>query len=115
MTNDFHDFAEFPPRWERPRTSLGRWSLELFAGFTALMSLFIAILSLYGTTNEVILTCTAAAFGSAFAAGIAAIVAIKRKDERSILMVLPLILGGIATMAAFAVIVELVARASAWD
>ena len=32
---------------------------------------------------------------------------------RSILMVPPLILGGIATMAAFAVIVKLVARASA--
>jgi hypothetical protein len=27
MTDGFHDFAEFPRRWERPSTSLGRWSL----------------------------------------------------------------------------------------
>ncbi len=46
MTSDLHDFGEFPKRWERPSTSLGRWSLGLPACFIALMNLLIALLSL---------------------------------------------------------------------
>jgi hypothetical protein len=109
MTNDFRDFAEFPLRWERPGTSLGRWSLALLAGFVALMVLLMAMLSL--ARNDVILGCTAAAaFGSAFAAGVVAVVAIKRKGERSILMVLPLFMGGVATLVPCALIVEWLVR-----
>ena len=114
MTDDFRDFSEFPKRWERPNTSLGRWSLGLLAGFIALMGLFFALMRLHGGLNKVIgmlaksgggsfslslLPCTlVAAFVSAFAAGVVAIAAIKRNGEQSILMVLPLIMGGIATM-----------------
>ena len=109
MTNDFRDFAEFPRRWERPSTRLGKWSLGLLAGFAALIILLMTMLSL--TRNDVILGCTAvAAFGSAFAAGVVAIVAIKRRGERSILMVLPLFMGGVATLVPFAVIVEWLVR-----
>jgi hypothetical protein len=111
MADDFRDFAAFPRRWERPSTSLGSWSLGLLAGFIGLMILLIAMVSL--TRNDVILTCTAvAALGSALAAGVAATVAIKRKGEQSILMVLPLLMGGIAALFAFGVLVELVVRAS---
>ncbi len=112
MTNDFHDFAEFPRRWEWPGTSLGRWSLGMVAGFILLMGLLIAMAS--ATTNEVTLTCTVtAAICSGLAGGVAAMAAIKKKGERSILMVLALIVGGMATMAAFAVLVDLVFRSSA--
>jgi hypothetical protein len=51
-----------------------------------------------------------AAFGSAFAAGVVAIVAVKRRGERSILMVLPLFMGGVATLFPIAVIVEWLVR-----
>jgi hypothetical protein len=111
MTDEFHDFAAFPRRWERPSTSPGRWSLGLLAGFIVLMSLLIAMTSPHGVTNDVILTCTTvAAFGSAFAAGVAAMVAVKRKGEQSIVMLLPLFMGGIATIVASAVIVEWICR-----
>ena len=112
MTDDFREFAAFPRRWQRPSTSLGSWSLWLLAGFAALMILLITMLSL--TRNDVILTCTAvAAFGLALAAGVVATAAIKRNGEQSILMVLPLFMGGIAAMFAIGVLVELVVRASA--
>lgn len=111
MTDDFRGFATFPRRWERPSTALGNWSLGLVGGFVALMILLIAILSM--TRNDVILTCTAvAACGSALAAAVVATIAIKRRSERSILMVLPLLVGGIAAMFAFGVLVNLVVRAS---
>ncbi len=109
MVNDLHDFAEFPRRLEWPPTSLGRWSLALAAGFIVLMSLLIAMAS--PTTNEVMLTCTVvAAIGSGLAAGVAAIAAIKRTGERSILMVLSLFVGGVATLVLFAVVVERLLR-----
>ena len=112
MTDDFRNFATFPRRWGRPSTSLGNWSLGLVGGFVALMILLFVMLSM--TRNDVILGCTlASAGGSALAAAVVATVAIKRKGEQSILMVLPLLMGGIAAMFAFGVLVELVVRASA--
>ena len=130
MTDDFRDFSEFPKRRGWPNTSLGRWSLGLLAGFIALTGLFFALMQLYyGGINEVsrlsaksgggffslplFAGTLVAAFVLAFAAGVAAIAAIKRKGEQSILMVLPLLMGGIAAMFAFGVLVELVVRASA--
>ena len=102
-----------PPLWSRvlgwPRASLGRWSLGLLAGFIVLMFLFLAMISLYGGGNEVRrlsmqaggkffslpwmgLTLLAAAL-SAVAGGVAALLAIVRKGERSILMVVPILVG----------------------
>jgi hypothetical protein len=112
VTDDFREFATFPKRWERPSTSLGNWSLWLVGGFVALMILLFVLLSM--TRNGVILGCTlASAGGSALAAGVVATVAIKKKGEQSILMVLPLLIGGIAAIFALGVLVELVVRASA--
>ena len=111
MTEDFREFSAFPRRWERPSTSLGNWSLGLAGGFVALMILFFVMLSM--TRNGIILGCTlASAGGLALAAAVVATVAIKRKGEQSILMVLPLLVGGIAALFAFGVLVELVVRAS---
>jgi hypothetical protein len=112
MTDDFRNFAMFPRRWQRPSTSLGNWSLGLVGGFVALMILLLAMLSM--TRNDVILGCTlTSAAGSALAGGVVATIAIKRRGEQSILMVLPLLMGGIAAMFAFGVLVELVVRALA--
>lgn len=111
MKDDYRDFAEFPRRWKRPSTSLGNWSLGLVTGFIALMILLVAMLSM--TRNDVILTCTAvAACGSALAAGVVATIAIKRRGEQSILMLLPLAMGGIAALFAFGVLVNLAVGAS---
>ncbi len=111
VNNDYRDFADFPRRWKRPSTSLGNWSLGLVVGFIVLIILLFAILSM--TKNDVILACTAvAACGSALAAGVVATIAIKRRGEQSILMVLPLATGGIAALFAFGVLVNLVVRAS---
>jgi hypothetical protein len=112
MTDDFRDFATFPRRWERPSTSLGKWSLGLIGGFVALTILLIAMLSI--TRNDVILTCAAvAACASALAAGVVATIAVKRRGEQSILMALPLLIGGIAAMFALGVLVNLMVAASA--
>jgi len=112
VTDDFREFAAFPRRWQRPSTSLGNWSLGLVGVFVALMILVFVMLST--TRNDAILGCTAVAAGvCALAAAVVATVAIKRKGEQSILMVLPLLMGGIAAMFAFGVLVELVVRASA--
>ena len=114
MEDDLRNFAEFPREWKWPRTSLGRWSLWLIAGFIALMVLFFALVSIYGGFNELFrlsakggggffslplfaLTLVAA-FGLAFAAGVAAALAIKRNGEHSIVMLLPLFMGGVGTM-----------------
>ena len=93
-----------------PSTALGRWSLGLLAGFVVLMGLFFATMWLYGGVDEVrrlsmraggrffslpwIAATLVAAFASAMAAGGAATIAIIRKGERSIAMVLPLFIGG---------------------
>ena len=112
MTDDFREFAVLPLRWQRPGTSLGNWSLGLVGVFVALMILLFVMRSM--ARNDVILGCAlASAGGAALAAAVVATVAIKRKGEQSILMVLPLIMGGIAAMFAFGVLVELVVRASA--
>jgi hypothetical protein len=111
VTEDFREFSSFPRRWERPSTSLGNWSLGLVGGFVALMIPFWVMLSM--TRNGIILGCTlASAGGLALAAAVVATVTIKRKGEQSILMVLPLLVGGIAALFAFGVLVELVVRAS---
>ncbi len=101
MKNDLHDFSAFPGRWERPSTSLGVWSLWLLVGSIVLIIVLIAMLSL--TRNDVVLTCTMmTACGSAMAAAVASLVAIKTRGEQSILMVLPLLGGGLAAMLVFA-------------
>jgi hypothetical protein len=112
VTEDFREFAAFPRQWQRPSTSLGNWSLGLVGGFVALMILLFVMLSI--TRKDVILGCTlASADGSALAAAVVATVAIKRKGEQSILMLLPLLMGGIAALFAFGVLVELAVRALA--
>ena len=97
-----------------PRTSLGRWSLGLIAGFVVLIGLFFVMLSLYGGLDEVrrmsiqaggrffslpwlALTLVAASVSAAAALG-AALVAIIRKRERSIAILLPLLIGGLVTL-----------------
>jgi hypothetical protein len=111
MTDDSRDFATFPRRWEWPSTSLGNWSLGLVGCFVALMILLFVMLSM--TRNDGILGCTlVSAGGSALAAAVVATIAVKRRGEQSILMVLPLFLGGIAALFAIGVLVELVVRAS---
>jgi len=111
VTDDFREFAAFPRRWQRPSTSLGNWSLGLVGVFVALMILVFVMLST--TRNDGILGCTAVAAGvSALAAAVVATIAVKRRGEQSILMVLPLLVGGIAALFAFGVLVELVVRAS---
>ncbi len=111
MADDFREFATFPKRWERPSTSLGNWSLGLVGGCVAIVILFFVMLSM--TRNDVILGCTlASAGGSALAAAVVATIAIKKRGEQSILMVLPLLVGGIAAMFAFGVLVNLVVQAS---
>ncbi len=112
MADDFREFATFPKRWERPSTSLGNWSLGLVGGCVAMTILFFVMLSI--TRNDLFLGCTlASAGGLALTAAVVATVAIKRRGEQSILMVLPLLMGGIAAMFAFGVLVELVVHASA--
>jgi hypothetical protein len=97
-----------------PSTALGRGSLWLLAGFIALMGLFAATMTLYGGVDEVrrlsiqaggrffslpwIASTLVAAFASAIAAGGAALVAIIRKGERSIAMVLPVFMGAIVLL-----------------
>lgn len=101
------------PLWRRviawPGTSPGRWSLGLLAGFIVLMFLFAASISLYGGGNEVrrlsmqaggkffslpwLGSTLLAASLSAVAAAISALAAIVRKGERSILMVVPILVG----------------------
>jgi hypothetical protein len=122
MVNDFRDFSEFPRRWERPCTALGRWSLWMLACVIILVVLFFTMMSLKGGLNEVtrlsakagggffsvpVLAWTlVAAFVSAVGAGIAAIAAIKRQGERSIVMVLPLLVCGMAILFAIGAMVE---------
>ena len=121
MSDDFRSFAEFPRRWERPSTSLGRWSLGLLAGFVGLMVLFFAVMSHYGGLNgasrsaaksgggffsvpSLAWTLVAASLSGA-AAFVAAYAAVTGKGERSILMLLPLIVGGLAIIIAIGAIV----------
>ena len=97
-----------------PRTSLGRWSLGLIAGFVVLIGLFFVMLSLYGGLDEVrrmsiqaggnffslpwlASTLVAASVSAAAALG-AALVAVIRKRERSIAILLPLLIGGRVTL-----------------
>jgi hypothetical protein len=114
------------PLWRRvlawPRASLGRWSLGLLGGFAALMCLLPAIISLYGGGEEVRrLSMKAggkffslplpafvllAAAASAVAGGVAALVAIIRKGERSILMIVPIIVGAFVSYFAIGEMVE---------
>ncbi len=105
-----------------PCTSLGRWSLGLLAGFVVLMSLFFAITSFYGGVGEVrrlsiqaggrffslplFASTLVAAFVSATAAGVAALTAIIRKGERSIVMLLPLLIGSIVMLFAIGELFE---------
>ncbi len=110
MKDDFREFATFPRRWERPSTSLGKWSLGLVGAFIVLTILLIAIASV--TRSDLVLTCIAVAAGSSgVAAAVVATIAIKRRGEQSILMVLPLFMGGIAAIFALGVLVNLVVRA----
>ena len=83
-----------------PRTSLGKWSMRLLAAFVVLFSLFIGV----GITADAaripfsnpfrfwsILVTLISTVVSAVAAGVVALVAIFRRAERSILMLLPLL------------------------
>jgi hypothetical protein len=97
-----------------PSTYLGRWSLKLLAGFVALMGLFFVTISLYGGLDEVgrlsmqaggrffslpwLASTLVAAVAAAVAAAGAALTAIIRKRERSLAMLLPLVIGGIVLL-----------------
>ena len=83
-----------------PRTALGKWSMRLLAAFVVLFSLFIGV----GITADAaripfsnpfrfwsILVTLISTVVSAVAAGVVALVAIFRRAERSILMLLPLL------------------------
>ena len=89
-----------------PRTSAGEWSLVLAAAYAVLLSLafamFVSELGCFGTTSN---WARLAANGTllaaavlALAAGVAAGIAIFRKGERSILMLLPMALGVIVAI-----------------
>lgn len=79
-----------------PRTSLGKWSMWLLAAFALLMCLFLAVLPSVGKVKghyvSLWLPLISSAV-SAVAAGIAALMAILRRAERSIFMLLPLLAG----------------------
>lgn len=121
MTDDLRDFAKFPSRWERPSTSRGSWSLKLLVGFFALMVLFFAMMSFYGGINgarqsaekagggffsvPLLAVTLIAALVSATAAFVAAYSAVTGKGERSILILLPLLVGGLAMLFAVGAIV----------
>ena len=107
MVNDSGDTENLPPPakplWRRilgwPSTRLGWWSVGLSAGFLAFMLLFqllVASGQRGGETffsNPWLAVSILIAAGSAIAAGATAIVAILWRQERSILMVLSLMLG----------------------
>jgi hypothetical protein len=102
------------PLWQRvlgwPGTALGRRSLLLLAGFVVLMILFFTMISLYGGGEAVrrlsmqaggrffslpwLGSTLLAAVLSAIAGGVAALAAIIRKGERSIVMLVPLFVAG---------------------
>jgi hypothetical protein len=110
MKDDIRDFETFPRRWERPSTSLGKWSLGLVGAFIVLTILLIALASV--TRNDHVLTCIAVAAGSSgVVAAVVATIAIKSRGEQSVFMVLPLLIGGIAAIFALGVLVNLVVRA----
>jgi hypothetical protein len=104
MSPDGPDSATVLPLSRRvlsiPRTSLGKWSVRLLAAFVVLFSLFIGV----GITADAaripfsnpfrvwsILVTLISTVVLAVAAGVVALVAIFRRAERSILMLLPLL------------------------
>ena len=106
------------PLWRRvvagPGTSLGKWSFALLAGFVVLMVLFFVILSLHGGVAAVRRATIQAGGGfffrpglagtllaaalSAVLGGVAALVAILRKGERSITMLIPLLVAAFVVL-----------------
>jgi hypothetical protein len=91
-----------------PLTSLGKWSMRLLAAFVVLFSLFVGI----GATADharipysnpfrfwSIMVTLFFTVGSAFAAGVVALVAIFRR-ERSVLMLLPLLTAAVVLLVA---------------
>jgi len=122
MTDDLRDFPKFPSQWELPSTSRGSWSLKLLVGFVALMVLFFVLMSFYGGINGsrqlaekagggffsvplLAVTTLIAALVSAISAFVAAYSAVTGRGERSILMLLPLLVGGLAMLFAIGAIV----------
>jgi hypothetical protein len=88
-----------------PRTSAGEWSLVLAAAYAVLLSLafamFVSELGCFGTTSNwarLAANGTLLAAVLALAAGVAAGIAIFRKGERSILMLLPMALAVIVAI-----------------
>ena len=90
-----------------PRTSLGKWSMRLLAAFVLLFSLFIGV----GIAADAagipfrnpfrfwsILVPLISAVVSAVAAGVVALMAIFRRAERSLLMLLPLLTAAVVLL-----------------
>jgi hypothetical protein len=83
-----------------PHTSFGKWSIWLLAAFVLLMCVFFALMrtvSLPGNYVRLWVPLISAAI-SAVAAGIVALLAIFRRAERSILMLLPLLVAALVLL-----------------
>jgi hypothetical protein len=83
-----------------PHTSFGKWSIWLLAAFVLLMCAFFALMrtvSLPGNYVRLWVPLISAAI-SAVAAGIVALLAIFRRAERSILMLLPLLVAALVLL-----------------
>jgi hypothetical protein len=96
-----------------PHTSLGKWSMRLLAAFVVLFSLSIGLATMADKTGLccistsrgagnirmwLVLVPLISAVVSAVAAGVVALVAISRRAERSILMLLPLLVAAVVLL-----------------